>query len=316
MPLVEVADVMCARLCSTVVVSAGTAQGALEIDKLSSSTSSLARFVVVASILPSPPLVFVRCRGSHFHLLNACFVCLPSIATAIAVVDRAIAPPGLAWREDSLGYALWRRAVLARRSACVLDFLTSRCTRRSVVVVVFSTRCRSASSSSRGFSSLAASRGANPCPARIATGDARAARARALCGSGGLAAFAAAAEQGSQRLWCESSFSRRPSVFPCAPRGGVSPALLRASVWCRVRGGARALGGGALGVVPRVRAVSLFRPPPPLAARGGCSPHAGGGCTWRSLSARGDLHVFSAFSTTLLVSLGCLAFSRAPPRFL
>ena len=200
MPLVEVADVMCARLCSTVVVSAGTAQGALEIGKLSSSTSSLARFVMVASILPSPPLGFVRCRDSHFHLLNACFVCLPSIATVIAVVDRAIAPRGLAWREDSLGYELWRRAVLARRSACVLDFLTSRCTRRSVVVVVFSTRCRSASSSSRGFSSLAAPRGASPCPARIATGDARAARARALCGSGGLAAFAAAAEQGSQRL--------------------------------------------------------------------------------------------------------------------
>ena len=153
-----------------------------------------------------PPLVFVRCRDSHFHLLNACFVCLPSIATVIAVVDRAIAPRGLVWREDSLGYALWRRAVLARRSACVLDFLTSRCTRRSVVVVVFSTRCRSASSSSRGFSSLAASRGANPCPARIATGDARAARARApvwVRRSGGSRRRSRAGLAAC--VWCESS---------------------------------------------------------------------------------------------------------------
>ena len=85
------------------------------------------------------------------------------------------------------------RAIVARRSV--------------VVVVVFSTRRRSASSSSRGFSSFAAPRGASPFPARIATGDARAARARApvwVGRSGG----------GSRRrsraglaacVWCESS---------------------------------------------------------------------------------------------------------------
>ena len=72
---VEVANVVCSRPRCTAAVSAGTARGALEIDKLNSSTSSLARFVMVASIPSSPPLVFVRCRDRHFRLKGLFCVC-------------------------------------------------------------------------------------------------------------------------------------------------------------------------------------------------------------------------------------------------
>ena len=77
--------------------------------------------------------------------------------------------------------------------------------RSVVVVVVFSTRRRSASSS-RGFSSLAAPRGASPFPARIATGDARAARARAPVWVGRSGGSRRRSRAGlAACVWCESS---------------------------------------------------------------------------------------------------------------
>jgi hypothetical protein len=143
-----------------------------------------------------------------------------------------------------------------------------------------------------------------------------------LCGSGGLAALAAAAEQGSQRVCGVNHLSsRRPSVFPCAAHGEVSPPssthpcgatskATRARDPSRVRrcamhaargDSARCARSWARGPLfaPSRSSVRRLRPLPLLAAaRARAAPHAGGGGRRGARSARGTAREVSGARAT------------------